>query len=67
MVSELDLAGGPGFEPSPCKFELRLLIRKSIMDSDSPHAQVCEGGSEAVIFNLKFKSYKIELLKKMVI
>ena len=56
MVSELGLAGGPEFKPPEFKFELRLLIRKSIMDSDSPHAQVCERGSEAVIFNIKSKS-----------
>ena len=38
MVSELGLAGGPGFEPSPISPFIDL--KKSIMDSDSPRARV---------------------------
>ena len=40
MVSELGLAGGPGFESSPCEFPHFIDLKKSIMDSDSPRAWV---------------------------
>ena len=39
MVSKFGLAGGPGFESSPCNLIL-MFIWKSIMDSDSPRAWV---------------------------
>ena len=39
MISELGLAGGPGFESFPCNL-IPMFILKSIMDSDSPRAWV---------------------------
>ena len=69
MVSELGLAGGPGFESSPCNL-IPIFIWKSIMDANSPHAwvwghmHVREGKHD---IHIKLKSYKFELLGELVI